>query len=140
MARVKINLPDNFLFSTSIDIRIGDVNYGGHVGNDAILALAHEARVRFFQSMGYSELDLGGVGVIMADSAIVYKGESFYGDTININVGIQDISRLGFDIVYEMKEAKGKDIALVKTGMVCFNYEQRKVTALPEEVKNKLNG
>ncbi|MCH5718100.1 acyl-CoA thioesterase [Niabella hibiscisoli] len=58
MARIKVPLPPHFTFSTSIAIRITDVNYGGHVGNDAILSIIHEARLQFLKALGYSEMNI----------------------------------------------------------------------------------
>lgn len=49
MARIKIDLPKNFIFNTSLPVRIDDLNYGRHLANDRVLALAHEGRIRFFQ-------------------------------------------------------------------------------------------
>ena len=49
MQRVKVELPANFNFSCIIPIRITDLNYGGHVGNDAVLSLIHEARIAIFR-------------------------------------------------------------------------------------------
>ena len=134
MARVKIELPNTFIFSTDVKIRIGDINYGGHVGNDAILSLIHTARIEFLNKLGYSELDIEGIGIIMTDSAIVYKGESFFGDIIEIKLGVLDFSKFGFDIVYSLshKESK-KEIAYAKTGIVGFNYEKRKIAPIPEK-------
>ena len=140
MARVKIDLPTKYLFSTEIKVRIGDVNYGGHVGNDAILSIVHDARLGFLNHFGYNELDVDGVSLIMADSAIIYKGESFYGDVLAIDVGVTDITKLGFDLVYKLTNKKTEqDIAHVKTGMICFDYNARKVQALPEAVKAKFS-
>jgi hypothetical protein len=31
--------------------------------------------------MGYSELDVEGVGIIMADAAVMYRAEAFHGDS-----------------------------------------------------------
>ena len=139
MARVKIDLPEKFLFSTNIKVRIGDVNYGGHVGNDAILAIAHDARLQFLHSLGYSELDVEGTSLIMADSAVIYKGESFFGDTLKVEIGVNDIHKLGFDLIYKISNIENnKDIAHIKTGMICFDYENRKIAALPEKAKNNL--
>ncbi len=73
MARIKLELPENFPFDTELRVRITDVNYGGHMGNDALLGLLHEARVRFLAHHGLTELDIGGVGIIIADSVIVYQ-------------------------------------------------------------------
>jgi 4-hydroxybenzoyl-CoA thioesterase len=60
MARIKIACPSSSSIRDSMDVRIGDINYGGHMANDAILRLAHEARLRWLKSMGYSELDVEG--------------------------------------------------------------------------------
>ena len=49
MARVKLTLPDACHFHTEVAVRIGDINYGGHLGNDAVLSLAHEARLQYFK-------------------------------------------------------------------------------------------
>lgn len=141
MARIKLNLPEALPFSTRISIRITDLNYGNHVGNDTILSLLHEARVQYLLSHGYTELNLGGTSLIMGDVAIEYKAEAFYGDIITAYVGTADFSRVGFDIFYKLtRENAGKEIvvALAKTGMVCFDYTARKVTQVPDEVVQKL--
>jgi len=62
MARIQIDLPEHFLFSTEIPIYIGHINYGHHLDNALLLQLVSEARVRFFKSLGYTELDIEGVG------------------------------------------------------------------------------
>ena len=49
MARVKLEVPSTFSFQTTIPIRITDVNYGGHVGNDSILSILHEIRIQFLK-------------------------------------------------------------------------------------------
>ena len=137
MARISIELPTEFKFSTNIPIRITDLNYGGHVGNDTILSLIHEARMQFLQSYGYSEKDLGGVGMIMGDVAIVFKNELFYGDVIDAQVTVTEISRASFDIIYKFQKLRGgklTDVVYAKTGMVCFDYEKRRAVALPEAV------
>ena len=99
MARIKIDLPGSFPFSTSFPVRITDLNYGSHVGNDTILSYIHEARVRFLHSLGYTELDMEGAGLIMSDVAIVFKKEIFYGDEIILSVAAMDLTRAGFDLV-----------------------------------------
>jgi acyl-CoA thioester hydrolase len=136
MARIKLEMPENYMFSTHLKVRISDVNYGGHTGNDAILSFIHEARLQFFQSFGWSELDLGGVSTIMADVAIVYKNESFHADELEILVTPSDLNKYGFDLFYLIKNKKnGKEIANAKTGIVCFSYETHKIASLPDAVK-----
>ena len=136
--RIQLQLPEIFSFSTSIPVRITDLNYGAHVGNDAILSMVHEARVQYLRSLGYSELNLEGAGLIMADAALVYKGESFYGDVLTVLVAPADLNKYGFDLMYLFKNQEGKEIARAKTGMMCFNYETRKLMGLPAEAVRRL--
>jgi YbgC/YbaW family acyl-CoA thioester hydrolase len=136
MARVKVSIPDAFSFSTTIPVRITDLNYGKHVGNDSILSLIHEARVQFLKHHQLSELDFKGVGLIMADVAIEYKTELFYDDVLKIYVAADDFSSVGFDLIYKLvKNQEETLVALAKTGMVCFDYSRKKVAKVPEEAK-----
>jgi YbgC/YbaW family acyl-CoA thioester hydrolase len=142
MSRIKIELPEVFSFSTSFNVRITDLNYGNHVGNDKVLSFLHEARVRFLNSLGYSELEMEGVSMIMADAALVFKNEMYYGDELMVSIQPVDFSRVGFDLIYKIeKKQDDRIIPLVaaKTAMVCFDYGLKKVVPLPEAAKNKLS-
>jgi acyl-CoA thioester hydrolase len=141
MERVKVHLPEKFPFSTTIRIRITDLNYGGHVGNDSFLSLVHEARQQFLRHFGYAELNFAGTGLIMADVAIEYKQELNYGDEIKISVAASGFDRIGFDIFYllEIVSENGNTIAgKVKTGMICFDYSTKKKVAVPTEAIERI--
>ncbi|HEX2534487.1 MAG TPA: thioesterase family protein [Chitinophagaceae bacterium] len=141
MPRIKIALPESFPFATELAVRITDINYGGHLGNDALLSLVHEARVQFLQHLGYTELSFEGVALIMTDAGIEYKQEVFYGERLKAYVAADDISRMGFDLCYRLVkvlETGETPVAYAKTGMVCYNYSARKVAALPEAARVKL--
>lgn len=133
MARIKLDLPADFPFTTELRVRITDVNYGGHLGNDALLGLLHEARVRFLAHYGLSELNIHGLGIIMADSVIVYKSEAFPGEVLTIAVGVTDFNRYGCDFVYQVTEKTSqREVARAKTGIVFFDYQKRAVHRVPQ--------
>ena len=141
MPRIKIELPGKFIFKTEIPIRITDINYGGHLGNDSLLSIIHEARLRFLNHLGYSESNVEGVGIIMIDSAIQYKSEGFYGDNLVAEVAVKDFTGVGCDFVYQLSNKNSKkEIALAKTGIVFFDYEKRKTALVPSEFKKKFEG
>lgn len=102
MSRIKITIPDNFNFRTIIPVRITDLNYGNHLANDKLLSIIHEARVQFLNHYGWNELNLGGVGIIMADAAIEYKNQAFYDDQLEIKIAVGDFTRVSFDIFYQV--------------------------------------
>jgi acyl-CoA thioesterase FadM len=137
MSRVRLKLPDRFLFTTEIPLRVSDINYGGHLGNDAVLSLAQEARMRFLCSHGWTEQDVTGVGIIMTDAVVVYRSEAFYGDVLTIDVAVADIGEIGCDFLFRMvNKASGKEIARGKTGIVFFNYANRKPSSVPAEFRS----
>lgn len=141
MPRIKIDLPANLNFRTSIPVRITDINYGGHVGNDAILSLIHEARMQFLKNIGYSELEFSGVGLIMTDAGIEFKNELFYGDIVLASVGCANLSKVSFDIFYKLEKTVNdlsQLVATAKTGMVCYDYTKKKVSSIPEDAREKL--
>lgn len=142
MARIKIDLPATFSFSTTIPVRITDLNYGSHVGNDTVLSIIHEARMQFLAHYGYSEMEFAGVGMIMSDVGIEFKSELFYGDTVIASVTAAAFSKVGFELYYLLeKETAGKKttVAIAKTGMICYDYGRKKIAAVPEEAREKLN-
>ena len=138
MARIQINFPEKNIFATEIKIRITDLNYGGHLGNDTMLSLLHEARVRFLKHFNYSEMDVEGVGIIMADAAIQFKTEAFYGERLKIEIAADEFTRVAFDLFYRVS-CSGRVVAIATTGIVFYDYEKKKVVSIPDKFYQKLN-
>lgn len=122
-----------FNYQTSFKVRIGDINYGGHMGNDKFLLLFHDARIQFLESLGCSEADIGdGIGLIMSEAHVNFKAEVFLGDELRVSVQITDLQKTRFKIEYLVERIS--DRKLVATGatlMVAFDYSKRKVCKIP---------
>jgi acyl-CoA thioester hydrolase len=133
MARIKLDMTGvAFGFRTELEVRITDINYGRHVGNDAMLGLLHEARLRYLAHFGFSEEDIGGVGMLMGDAVVQFKAVAFRGDRLAVEVGLADVERRTFDLMYRVVRAgDGAVVALAKTGMVAFDYAANRLADLP---------
>jgi acyl-CoA thioesterase FadM len=140
MARIEIELPDRFLFATELPIRVDDLNYGGHLGNDRVLTLAQEARVRWLRSQGLSELDVGGgAGLILADAAVTYRSEGRLGMVLRVDLGLGEVRTRGFELLYRFGDTvTGREIAVAKTGVLCFDYAAHKVVSLTAPLRAAL--
>ena len=141
MARIKIALPQAFQFTCNIPVRVTDINYGGHVGNDSLLGILQEARVQFLKQFSYTELSVEGTGLIMADVAMEFKNEAFMGDTLLVTIAAGDFQRVSFDLYYRLeKEVNGQRIPVVfaKTGMLFFDYQKRKIMPVPAAFLQKI--
>lgn len=139
MARIKIELPESFLFQTDIPIYISHINYGNHLDNAALLTLVSEARMRFFKHLGFSEGDIEGVGIIVADAAIQYRAGAFYGETLVFDMTVSDVARVGCDLLYRVtKQESQQEVARGKTGIVFFDYAAREPAPIPEGFLRKI--
>lgn len=141
MSRLKIELPEKLLTSVSIPVRITDINYGNHLGNNSVVEIIHEARVQFLQQHGFTELNVAGTALIMSELLVEFKNESFYNDVLEIKIFCGEITRVSFELFYEISVKRNEQlviIALAKTGMVCYDYSVKKVSAVPEELRNIL--
>ena len=133
MSRIKIEIPETVLFTTDIRVRITDINYGNHLGNDAIVQIIHEARAQFLASHGFTELNVAGTSLIMSNLIIEFKKESFFGDHLTIKLYAGNITNVSFDLFYNISTVRdSQDILIVKaqTGMVCYDYVARKVSPI----------
>jgi acyl-CoA thioester hydrolase len=143
MARIRIELPKRCIGTFEIPVRITDINYGNHVGNDSLVAIIHEARMQFLQQHNFTEMDVCGTSLIMNELIVEFKNEAFYKDIPEVKIFAGEISKVSFELFYSLSAVRNKIsilIANAKTGMVCFNYKEKKVMSVPEELKKILTG
>jgi YbgC/YbaW family acyl-CoA thioester hydrolase len=137
MSRATLQMPDFYHFRTTLPVRISDVNYGGHLGNDTILAYIHEARLRFLNHYGFSEKNIEGAGIIMADAVIIYKSQAYYGDILIVEVAVSDLSKRACDLIYKLtRENDHKEIARAKTRIAFFDYSQNNTVPIPPKFRS----
>lgn len=135
MARVKLQISGVPVFRTSLAVRVTDLNYGKHLANDKLAGFLHEARVLYFASLGCpDDLNFFGTGLIQADLALEFKSEAFLGEHLCFELFIDEQSTRSFAVFYRITEERsGRLVALARTGMVAFDYTQRKVVPFSSE-------
>jgi acyl-CoA thioester hydrolase len=142
MARIRIELPEKCITSFKIPVRITDINYGNHVGNNSMVEIIHEARMQFLLQYNFTEMNVCGTSLIMNELTIEFKNEAFYKDVIEVKIFVGEIAKVGFELFYSLSATRNNVsliIANAKTGMVCFNYNAKKVESMPEELKKILS-
>ncbi len=138
MVRIRIELPAQFPFATEIPLLIGHINYGNHLDNAQVLGLVSEARLRYLKSLGYSELDVAGRGIIARDAAVQYRSEAFHGEVMVVEMGVEDFHEYGCDFIWRLAEREsGREVARGKTGIVFFDYQARKKAKVPEAFRHR---
>lgn len=136
MARVIIEPPKHVVFSTDIPVLIGHINRANHLANENLVALLNEARTRFMAKLPLAKNHIEPSGFINADLAVIYQSEAHYGDTLSIDIGIGDFNRFGLDIIYQVRcQQDGRAIALAKTAMLQFDYQQQQLKPISDTFK-----
>ena len=129
----KINLQelDRYLYSVEIPVRITDINYGGHLGNDSMASIIHEARFRFVQQSGFkNEIE---AGIILKDICILFKAEVFSDDKLTISIALGEISKCSLRMFYKVTNFQGGTVALAETGIAFIDYSTKKSSSVPEK-------
>ena len=127
------------VFSTAFTVRVSDINYGAHLGNDHVLSLFHEARVRWIASLGWTELDMGGVGLIQTEAHIKYRGQAHLGDHLQCSLSVPEAGSRGFTLAYALsRPSDGVLIARGTTTLRFFDYAEQALTRAPEAVLEQL--
>jgi len=128
----------DFCFQFSYRVGVADINYGGHVANSAVLNFFQDARIAYLANIGpYSEVDLGGCGIIMPEAHVFYRKEMFLGDHLQIGVQSGKLKRSSWMMDYRV-ERDGQLTAEGETPLVCFNYQTRKPCRIPSEFRTAL--
>jgi acyl-CoA thioesterase FadM len=128
-------------FRTAYTVGIGDINYGGHMGNDRFLVLFQEARIRYLAALDACEREIGeGTGLIMSEAHVHYRAEAFWGEELEIEVRVSDLQETRFNFEYEVvRPGDGRRVASGFTRMAAFDYGRRRVARLPEEFRRRLS-
>jgi acyl-CoA thioester hydrolase len=152
--------------AASFEVRVGDINYGNHMGNDKSLLIFHDARLKFLESLGFSEKNIGGPGIIMRDAHVSFRKEVYLHDELTVDVGIENVSNSSFEMIYtvrriglqsavggqrssvgsqqsavgDLQQDEGEVVFTGSTGLVAFDYESKRPVRLPEEFLRKIAG
>ncbi len=127
-------------FESQYRVTIGDINYGGHLGNDKALVIFQDARLQFLKSLGFSEIEIGDdLGIIMVEAGVRYLREIFHNEELSIAISVAEIKAKKFTLEYQVFRKPEDELVLSgSTAFLIFDYAKRKVATMPEYFKNKL--
>jgi acyl-CoA thioester hydrolase len=139
MSRVKITMPEQFLFTMRYPVGISDLNYARHLNSVAMVHILHEARLQFLANLGFTEANIYGLGMVVTDLAVDYRSESFASDWLNIDVGVARFNRYGCDICFRITNtALDKVVCNAKIGVVFFDFDKHKIALVPKAFQEML--
>lgn len=132
---------DAVAYTADVVVSVGYLNYGLHVGYDAMLTLLQEARMQWLKQYDMTEVDLApNVGYVISDVQALYQAEAFHGDVLTVSFYWQVTNKKMFRLFYKIRNrALDKTVLTAETGHVCFDLVARKTTAIPMSLLSILN-
>ncbi len=141
MARFRLNPPERVVFTTNLDVRVTDLNYGEHLGHMELIGLLHQARVEFLGAHGMTEINVEGRMLMVVDLAVSYRSEAFVGQTLVVDIGLALEGSRGLQFVYGVREVSaGTIVALARTGVVFADPQSRCVVQVPQAFRTLVEG
>lgn len=132
MSRVKVDLPEQFLFSMEKGVGLSELNYAKHLDSVAMIGILHEARLQFLADLGFTESNIFGLGMVVTDMAVDYRSESFASDRLTVDVGLGEFNKYGVDICFKVSNTALETVVCrAKLGVVFFDFDKHQIAEVP---------
>lgn len=120
-------------FNIDIPVRASDLNYGNHLGYDRLVAILHQARLKYLYYLGFNESNIDGLTMIMKYLEVDYQGEAFFDD--NLHVEVKFISEVAaVKVHYTLtKNFPVEPVASAQETILLMNYETKKIKRVPKK-------
>lgn len=128
------------MFVVDYKVTISDINYGGHMGNERALILFQQARVEFFSSLGFSEINIGeNKGTIQYDAHVKYLKEIFLGENLKIKIVDIQLKKTSMNFIYNIFNEKNEKVLEGSTMILAYDYNRKKMSKIPSIFFEKIN-
>ncbi|MFC7369510.1 MULTISPECIES: acyl-CoA thioesterase [Vreelandella] len=137
MERVTLDFPTTAIIHRhSLTVRVTDMNYGRHLGHDALISLLHEARVHAFAALGLPEWDMKGYPSIVADLAVQYQHEARWPDALTIETAVPEPEGKALTIYQRICNAEtDKVVATARVNQLLVDLTSGRPVSIPDKVK-----
>ena len=137
------DLPGDFRYRRSIEVRFGDTDAMGHVNNAAYLTYCEMARAGYYETVTGHQLPLATHGasesMILAEARITYRSPAFYGETLTIEARVDSVGRTSFTQQYRLtapdsRYGRSRLVAVADSVQVMFDYARERPIPVSDEL------
>ena len=130
-------MPIDFAFRHRLSVRFRDCDAMGHVNHAVYLTYFEQGRLTFWREITGSPSPH--TRVIIARAECDYRSPAHFGDELEVRVGIGDIGRSSFTLIYDIVHVvSDRLVASGKTVMVSYDYEKGASVPLPSATRELL--
>ena len=116
------------------------MNYGRHLGHDALVSLLHEARIQAFAALDLPEWDMHGYPSVVADLAVQYQSEARWPDGLTIATAVPEPQGKALTIYQRIYQADSQQVvATARINQLLIDRATGRPVEVPEQVKQALS-
>ncbi|RUR32038.1 thioesterase [Vreelandella andesensis] len=136
MERVTLDFPTAAIIHRHpLTVRVTDMNYGRHLGHDALVSLCHEARVHAFAALGLPEWDMKGYPSVVVDLAVQYQSEARWPDALIIETAVLEPQGKALTVYQRICHADtDKVVATVRVNQLLLDLSTGRPVKVPDDV------
>ena len=139
MARSKIHYPEKTIYQQDTQVRISDLSTANHLGFDNLVVILNDASAGFFKANGLERGGRSDNGFIYTDLTVNYLNEAFCGETLRIEIAVNDVGAKRFDLLFRVSSTqKEKVVALAKIGVLFFDYQNHRSINMPAQFRDRI--
>lgn len=121
-----------------VTVRFGETDALGHINNTSYFIYLEEARVRFFEAVGYS-METKEWNFILASTKCDFLRQGYFNQNLSVKTYVSTIGTKSFQLEHEICcEQSGELIAGANAVIVYFNFEKQTSEPIPFLLREKL--
>ncbi|WP_346795371.1 thioesterase family protein [Halomonas sp. Bachu 37] len=132
MERVKLDFPhDAVIHRHPMTVRVTDMNYGRHLGHDALVSILHEARIQALAAVNLVEWDMHGYPSVVVDLAVQYQSEARWPDALMVETAIPAPEGKALTVYHRILKEDGTVVALARLNKLLIDMQTGRPVAIP---------
>lgn len=132
------------MYKKDFEIRWSDIDANRHLANTAYINFMSHTRMAFLMENGFGQKELAqhNLGPVVFYEHVYYFKEVFAGKPVSVTLQLKGLSEDGkyFQFVHDFYDHKGRNFASCEMMGGWIDLKERKLTALPKELFENLNG
>jgi len=131
------------MYLKEFEVRWSDIDANRHLANSAYINFMSHTRLSFMLENGFGQAKMAAhnIGPVVFYEHMFYFKEVFPGKPIQVSLQLKGISKDGmyFSFIHNFYDHKGRNVARCEMMGGWIDLAERKLTALPEELKENLH-
>jgi acyl-CoA thioester hydrolase len=121
-----------------VQARFGETDALGHINNTSYFVYLEEARIRFFESLGFS-MELNDWKFILASAKCDFVSQGYFDQLLTVKTYVSRIGSKSFQLEHDIVCSQTHQlIAKGNAIIVYYDFKNQKSEALPELLKEGL--